>query len=177
VVSQAVDWMLKRHSPYPAFALERHWIIKALNSPAMMLFQSVGISIGDSMIDALANNKNLRDAIEDLDEVIAYSVARLRIEVAHLGGDKVLETAIKVLQSGAGDTSWPANEFPSVVATRYRMNGMILSMFSTLSQFGTAEDIALSELRIEMLFPADDLTRQMLIALQGAGPETKSGDV
>jgi hypothetical protein len=64
-----------------------------------------------------------------------------------------------------------------VVATRYRMNGMILSMFSTLSQFGTAEDIALSELRIEMLFPADDLTRQMLIALQGAGPETKSGDV
>ncbi|MBL4768072.1 MAG: helix-turn-helix domain-containing protein [Rhodobacteraceae bacterium] len=176
-VSQAVDWMLKRHAPYPAFALDRHWVVKEMNGPAMMLFQSVGISTGDSMIDALAHNQNLRDAIENLDEVIAYTIARLRTEVAHLGGDDVLEAAIEMLQSGAEDAPSPAGEFPSVVATRYRMNGMILSMFSTLSQFGTAEDIALSELRIEMLFPADDQTRKMLIALHDADPATKMGDI
>ena len=43
--------------------------------------------------------------------------------------------------------------------------GMSLSFFSTFSQFGTAEDIALSEIRIEMMFPADDATRDILMAM------------
>ena len=133
-----------------------------------MLFQRVGLSLGDSLIDALTNNLTLRAAIENLDEVIAYSVARLRTEAAHWGGDTVLEAAIETLQAGAGCALPTVTEFPSVVATRYRMNGMVLSLFSTLTQFGTAEDIALSELRIEMLFPADDLTRDMLNALHAA---------
>ena len=47
----------------------------------------------------------------------------------------------------------------------YKVGGMTLSMFSTFTQFGTAEDIALSELRIEMLFPADDATRAILSGL------------
>ncbi len=166
-VTQAVDWMLDRHAPYPAFALDRHWVIKNLNGPAAMLFQTVGIGIGDSLVDALASNTIFRAAIENLDEVITYAVTRLRTEIAHLGGDAVLEAGVETLQPGAGSLSW-ANEFPSVVPTRYRVNDMTLSLFSTLSQFGTAEDIALSELRIEMLFPADELTRQMLVALGGA---------
>lgn len=43
-----------------------------------------------------------------------------------------------------------------------------MSFFSTISQFGSAEDIALSELRIEMMFPADEATRLALEALAGA---------
>lgn len=170
-VSQAVDWMLERHAPYPAFALDRHWVIQNLNAPAMMLFQTVGIGVGDSLVKALAGNVTLRAAIENLDEVIAYTVARLRTEIAHLGGDAVLEAAAMLLHAGASDLP-PVTEFPSVVPTRYRVNDMTLSLFSTMSQFGTAEDIALSELRIELLFPADDLTRQMLDALAETNQES-----
>ena len=41
-----------------------------------------------------------------------------------------------------------------------------MSLFSTLAQFGTPEDIAVAELKIELMFPADDATRDALLAMQ-----------
>ena len=41
------------------------------------------------------------------------------------------------------------------------------SFLSTIAQFGTAEDIALADLKIELMFPADDATREMLMAMAG----------
>ncbi len=57
---------------------------------------------------------------------------------------------------------------PAVIPAVYVLGDMRLSLFSTISQFGSAEDIALSELRIELLFPADEETRAALEAM-GAG--------
>ena len=39
-----------------------------------------------------------------------------------------------------------------------RLDGNILSFFSTTMIFGTPVDITLSELAVETFFPADDLT-------------------
>jgi len=48
------------------------------------------------------------------------------------------------------------------------IGGQRLSMVSALAQFETAEDIAQSELRIEMIFPADEETPAFLL---GSGDE------
>ncbi|MCP5081470.1 MAG: hypothetical protein GY948_07215 [Alphaproteobacteria bacterium] len=56
---------------------------------------------------------------------------------------------------------------PAVIPARYRANGMVFSFFSTLAQFGTAEDIALAELKIEMMFPADEFTQSALLSMAG----------
>jgi len=53
----------------------------------------------------------------------------------------------------------------AVVPIQFKARDMILSLFSTIAQFGTAEDIALADLRIEMYFPADEETRKTLMAL------------
>jgi hypothetical protein len=50
---------------------------------------------------------------------------------------------------------------PAVIPARYRLGGHLFSVFTTIAQFGTAEDIALADMRIEMLFPADEATRGM----------------
>ena len=55
----------------------------------------------------------------------------------------------------------------AIVSTRYRLGETTLSFFSTLSQFSTAEDIALADWQIEHLFPADEATREMLMGLGG----------
>jgi hypothetical protein len=50
-----------------------------------------------------------------------------------------------------------------VMTTRYRgPGGVTLSFFSTVAQFGTAEDIVLAETKIEFLYPADEKTRGIL---------------
>ena len=56
---------------------------------------------------------------------------------------------------------------PLRVATRFG----VASFLSTLTVFGTPNDVTLSELALEMLFPADDQTAEIakaMVAEQGA---------
>ncbi len=165
-VLEAVDWMLERHSPYPAIALDRHWKLLKMNKVAVMLFSGFGIGINDSMLDILTQSMEVREAIENFDEVAHHTLARVRTESAHLGGDPVLDAAAARI-SELLDHKEPFSEgvLPPFVPTRYRTQGQSYSFFSTFSQFSTAEDVALSELKVEMLFPADEATRQLMLAL------------
>jgi transcriptional regulator with XRE-family HTH domain len=165
----AVDWTLARHAPYPAFAVDRHWILKAMNPPAVALFGAVGLRCDDSLITALAENARLRAALEDLHSVIAAAIARLRTEIGHLGGDAVLEAGIDRLERAHTP---PARDdralLPAFIPTRLRLGDRTLSLVSTLAQFGSVEDMALAELRIELMFPADAASRDVLVALSPA---------
>ncbi|MEM8876775.1 MAG: helix-turn-helix transcriptional regulator [Pseudomonadota bacterium] len=168
-VREAVDWLLARHAPYPAFAVDRYWVVQALNPAADLLMGTAGLKVGDSLMDALTDNDRLRSAIDNLDEVIRYGLQRLRTESAHLGGDTVLETAIdRLTRQVAHLPSSDAGLLPAFIPTRYRFGDMVLSFFSTITQFGTAEDVALSELKIEMMFPADIETRKAINAMSGS---------
>lgn len=169
-VRAAVDWLLQRHAPYPAMALDRHWRLVEVNAPARALLAAVGIKAGDSMLTALARNENLRAALENLEEVLQHAVARLGTESAHFGKDPVLDAAAEELSKGiAGKLQGETGILPALVPTRFRLGEQVLSLFSTFTQFGTAEDVALSELKIEMMFPADEAARQILTALAGEG--------
>nr|MDJ0909116.1 hypothetical protein [Woeseiaceae bacterium] len=57
-----------------------------------------------------------------------------------------------------------SGSLPAVITANYRTNGMTLKFFSTISQFGSAEDIALADLKIELMFPADAATKAALMA-------------
>ena len=49
-----------------------------------------------------------------------------------------------------------------MVPAIYRLGDQRLSLFSTLTQFGTPEDLMLDELKIEMFFPADQASAELL---------------
>lgn len=162
-VEAAVSWTLERHDPFPAMAVDRHWTIVKANRSFSMLLEGIGLGPGDSLLDAAVNSTALREAVVDWPDVARHMAVRLRTESAHLGGDAVLDRAAEALAREAG--SRPSGHDPAleaVVPTRYRAGDMVLSFFSTIAQFGTAEDIALADLKIELMFPADDQTRQIL---------------
>ncbi|MEM7445400.1 MAG: helix-turn-helix domain-containing protein [Pseudomonadota bacterium] len=165
-VRQAVDWMLERQDPFPAIAMDRHWTIVKLNRASTMLLAGMGVGIGDSMLMAVAANEQIKAALENYDEVLHHLICRVRTESAHLGGDPVLENALEKLRA-ARSNEVPETEgiMPAFIPARYRAGGAVFSFFSTFSQFGTAEDIALSELKIELMFPADEQTRSLLESL------------
>lgn len=162
-VKDAVAWMLERHAPFPAFVVDRHWVLQQMNRPAAMMLGVGGLSTGDSMIDALIGNPALRGAIVNLEEITAHAIARLRTESTHLGGDPVLDRAIVALTESMAGLPGIEGLFPAVIPTRYRVGEIELALFSTITQFGSAEDLALSELKIEMMFPADAPTREVLM--------------
>ena len=168
-IRSAIGWMLERHNPYPAIAIDRHWTIVDLNEAAKRLLGGMGLGVGRSAVQALIDTPALQAAIVNLSEVVEHLQHRLRTESAYYGGDDVLDAMEQNLNALADeDAREPGGILPAFVPTRYRLGETELSLLSTFAQFGTAEDIALGELRIEMMFPADEATRQTLLALSGS---------
>ncbi len=164
-VNAAMNWTLDRHDPYPAIALDRHWRVLRANISATAMLANLGISEGASLLDAFAEPGPLRESIENWAEISHHLIARLRTESAHAGGDPVLDAAIASLSASLdpNETEY-AGALPAVITANYRTNGMTLKFFSTISQFGSAEDIALADLKIELMFPADAATKAALMA-------------
>lgn len=170
-VRAAVDWTLLRHDPYPALALDRHWRLVKTNRSAQMLLAAVGLGVGDSLLAVMTDGEKMMALFENWREVAQHLLTRLRTESTHLGGDALLDQAAgQMTEMLGGDLRDSAGVLPAVVATRYRAGEGCLSFFSTIAQFGTAEDIALAELKIEMMFPADEATRLSLLELAAAAP-------
>jgi len=164
-VQQALRWTLDRHAPYPGIALGRHWQLTHLNTPAERLLGVLGVGVGDNMIEALVSNPLARAALVNFDEVVLHLISRLHVEIAYFGQDAELERLVSLLEgTGVPETKGQGIR-PALLPAIYRFGDLELSLFSTISQFGSAEDIALSELRIELMFPADETTRQALLAL------------
>jgi transcriptional regulator with XRE-family HTH domain len=162
-VRAAMDWTLERHAPYPALALDRHWHLVKLNGVSRALLEPMGLGVGDSLLDALVDGGPFAHALENRNEVARHLITRLRTESLHAGGDAVLDAAARHLGATLPvEAELPVGELPAVIPARYRVNGMTLSLFSTISQFGSTEDIALADLKIELMFPADDVTREAL---------------
>jgi hypothetical protein len=89
----------------------------------------------------------------------------LKTESAHLGGDALLDRAATRLSTMSAESSPDAHDaMPAIIPARFRFGDQVLSLFSTIAQFGSTEDIALADLKIELMFPADDSTRAALHA-------------
>lgn len=159
----AMDWTIQRHEPYPAVIMDRLWRIQALNRPAARLFQPLGLGEGASLLDAMAKGATI---IENWGEVGYHLMLRLRAESARAGGIRTLDGAAAALALDPVIAAWSPPEIaPVVLPTIYRAGGMRLSLFSTYAQFGTAEEVTLTDYKIEMMFPADNASRDALAAL------------
>jgi transcriptional regulator with XRE-family HTH domain len=165
-VRRAIERVIERHDPYPAFVIERHWKIVTANQMGFTVLGAFGLETGGSMLEAMLEPGRAAALIENWPEVAAHMIARLRTESAYLGGDPVLDKAAAALARDPALTRAHPADMPAVIPARYRLGGQVFSVFTTIAQFGTAEDIALADLRIELLFPADEATR---VALEGMG--------
>lgn len=164
-VRAAMQWMLKNHDPFPAIAFDKHWTLLATNQCAAMLLGAQNIAIGDSLLAAFAEASAFRNAIRNWPEVARHMVVRLRTESAHHGGDDILDRGADRIAASLDSADIDSTEpLPAVIPAIYVTEGRELSFFSTIAQFGSAEDIALADIRIELMFPADDATRDALIA-------------
>lgn len=165
-VHDAIRWTLERHLPYPAMVLDRHWQVVDQNTASQALLAGLGITGEISFLDEMVGDGALWAMIDNQGEVGRYLLTRLRTESAAVGGDPVLDAAIEQLAANSDLT--PVDEpLPPVVTADFRIGDVCLSLFSTIAQFGTAEDLALAELRIELFFPADEPTRDFLETLAG----------
>jgi len=161
-VRAAVDYMLINHAPLPAIAIDRHWDIIGANPPALELFAIGGVAGAGNVIDAMIAFAE-DDLLENWVEAAYLFLVRLRVEIAHYGGDHTLERYADQIArhprlKGAALDQIDLSQ--AVAPTIFNIGGERLSLFSTIAQFGTVQEVTASDIRIEMMFPADDATRR-----------------
>ena len=111
--------------------------------------------------------QGLWPSIENWEVVAARIIRRVHREVADNPADEMLKCFLEELLSYPNVPSrWRAIDLgdapPPFLTINYNWKNSTLRLFSALTTFGTAQDIALQELRIESFFPADEGTRILL---------------
>ncbi|WP_368343797.1 helix-turn-helix domain-containing protein [Pelagovum sp. HNIBRBA483] len=165
-VRAALERVMENHAPYPAVLMDRDWGILGMNGAAERLFGMAGIGMGGSGLALLDLPEGPAAWIENWPEVGHHLLTRLEVESRALGGRRVLDRAADRLRSDPAVAEFaPEGPLPPLIPTIYRAGEMRLSLFSTFMQLGGTEDITLSELRVELMFPADEASKAVLAAM------------
>lgn len=164
-VRKAVDWTLTQHDPFPAIVIDRHWKVVNTNASAKAMLTLLGVEPGASLLDVFLHDGGAASMIENWSEVGYFLLTRLRTESAALGGDEVLDAAIGQLATDERVTPPLERSLPPVIPSVFVIDELRISMFSTIAQFGSAEDLTLADHRIELFFPADEATREFFVSL------------
>ena len=167
---QALNVMLSHHDPWPAIVFGRDWIMRDANAAAIRMFGSIGAGIGTDLIELTTQLAPPNGAIANWSEMSAIISAFIKNEIAYLGGDANLQERVdrldKQRRALVQETSDDLDMGPvaPVVPIELQYGDLRLSLFTMLASFGTAQEVGLSDLRVELYFPSDEVTRQWLEA-------------
>lgn len=172
---QILSEMMARHAPWPSLLCDRHWNVLEASPVAGALLAGLqtGESTGETnLIRLLTSEAAASGVIVNLAEMIAEMQSRIQLEALEAADDPVLAGLVERLQAAA--LRHPLSHglprrSPIVPLTLASPSGA-LRFLSTIAHFGTSEDITIRDLRLELLFPADDATRIAVTALADSLP-------
>ncbi|MET4925980.1 helix-turn-helix transcriptional regulator [Streptomyces sp. PSRA5] len=172
-VRDAVSRVLRAHEPYPALVVDRRWNIVMANAPVDLFLADVDPALlvaPVNMVRLGLDPRGLASRIVNLADVRSSLRARLSRQVAR-AGDPVLGALYDEFFAEDGpQRSAPSRETEVATSMIFRFQGRELSLFSTITTFGTPQDITLDEISIESYYPADAASAALLRDLADATP-------
>lgn len=162
---EAVQRLLDAHDPYPGILIDRCWNILGTNAAASAL--TAGLP--EELLGPPANvyrlclhPNGLAGRTLNFAEWAGYLLHQLRRTVALTGdaGLAALEKEVRdypgVAAAAAGARRTPPESASLLIPFVLDVGGGgRLSMFTTLTTFGTPLDVTLAELAVELFYPAD----------------------
>ncbi|MES2530429.1 MAG: helix-turn-helix transcriptional regulator [Pseudomonadota bacterium] len=173
---QAVELVLKGHSPYPALAVDRHWNLVAANAVVPLLLEGASPALLQAPVNVLRlslHPDGLAPRIANLAQWRAHLLERLQQQIAATG-DATLQSLHDELAAypapaigvdPAAQSSIGGELAGVVVPFQLATPHGVLSFISTTTIFGTPVDVTLQELAVESFFPADARTAATLAQL------------
>jgi len=179
-VRGALEAILAQQEPYPAVVMDRAWNIRETNGAATLLFDllTAGHPAGPpgppNVLRMMLHPDGVRRYVTNWPEVAATLVRRIRREATGGSTDEHARQMLDEILAYPGMPGPPtaADESPQlpIIPVRFERDGRGFTYFSTVTTFGTAQDVTLEELRIELFHPADEATRRAAQALRDAAP-------
>ena len=169
---QAIDQVLQAHMPYPAFAIDRHWNVVLSNNALPQLYEDCApdlLAKPANAVRLVLHPRGLGPRIVNFNEWRAHVVAALRRQIEARSDPLIqaLLTEVIAYPPQIGGKAPAASEGAQRYATPLRIATPwgTVSFLSTTTIFGTPTDVTLSELALEMLFPADARTAAIVQAM------------
>ncbi|OZI43309.1 helix-turn-helix domain-containing protein [Bordetella genomosp. 4] len=171
-VQAALSRLLDAHHPYPGFALDRQWNVVQANRAGMALAELLPPFLREPSLNvyrASLHPEGLARFTVNFSDWSRHLLHNLRaaVESSHDTGLQRLEAevlsypnvqAVQASRSENKSTGIHALLVPCVLDLPMGR----LSLFTTLTTFGTPQDITLQELCIELFYPADAETEALL---------------
>lgn len=156
--------MMDRHAPNPALLVDRHWNVQKANASARVLLSALSGGSGElNIVRMLTRGEHIGEVIANLPEVLEEMASRLQLEALEAGDDPAFADLLAALeQAGAKLPAPETRGRRPIVPLVINAAGGQLSFLSAIAHFGTSEDVTIRDLRLELLFPADDYTRNQM---------------
>lgn len=180
-VRAALQRLLDAHQPYPGVVLDRHWNVVLANATALQLVQALPPELAApplNMMRASLHPQGFAAITANFAEWGGYLVDALQRAVADSGDAQLVALRqeveawpnVRALREAAAQRGGrlvdeaPTLLLPCVLDLPGPHSVMRLSLFTTLTSFGTPRDITLAELAVELFYPADAATEALLRA-------------
>lgn len=163
--------LLAAHDPFPGVVLDRAWNVVLANDAAGALVAALPPHVAGPPLNifrASLHPEGLAAITVNFEEWARYLLTELRRLVATTGDPALRDLEAEVsafpnvapLLARQGWLGW--DEDPLLIPCRLLLGDVELSLFTTLTTFGTPRDVTLDELVVELFFPADDVTEAVL---------------
>jgi transcriptional regulator with XRE-family HTH domain len=167
---RAVELLMAQLEPYPVLVVDRYWNTLRMNAGAkrfLAFFPGCDSVAPHNGVRLVFHPQGLRPFVENWESVAARIIQWVHREAAANPTDETMKCFLDELLSYPDvPNRWRMLDLsdspPPFLTINYRWKKCTLRLFSTLTTFGTALDIALQELHIESFFPADEATRVVL---------------
>jgi MmyB-like transcription regulator ligand binding domain len=168
-VRSTLQTMLQRHDPYPGLVIDRYWNVILTNSGAVGLTEGLPARVlgpPTNIFRVSLHPDGLGSRTVNFEDWSRYLLRQLHRSTM-LTGDPELERLIDEVSSypavaALGDWRAQSAEPEILVPFRIDLGGAVLSLYTTLTVFGTPQDVTLAELAVELFYPADEASEALL---------------
>lgn len=168
-VTRALERILLQHEPFPALVMDRYWNVFMRNASASRFFNAfIDLDARPeprNMLHLMFDPTGMRPFIVNWEETSKALIQRIHREaVGHTLDERARELLTSLLAypdvdpilrnigSSAREPTLP------MVPFSFQKDGQVLRYFSMITTVGTPQTITTQELRIELMFPADEAT-------------------
>ncbi len=166
-VSDALRLVLDGHLPFPALVLNRWWEMVDANAAIVPLLQGVAPALLEPPVNVLRltlHPDGLAPRIVNLGQWRAHLLSQLRRRIETTGDGRLRSLHSELIGYPGGDDVAAPSPHDVVLPMVLRVGDTELSMFTIAASVGTAGDVTVEELVVELFHPADDATAAALRA-------------
>lgn len=170
-VRRSLQGLLDAHEPFPAVVIDRRWTVQLTNEAAIRLADGIpdhARGVPSNIFHISLHPDGFARRTRNFAEWSGYLLRQLDRAVTRTRDPELITLAdeIATWPDIPARDEWshlsPADEPQLVVPWRLQSGQEELSMFTTMSTFGTPVDVTLSELTIELFFASDEATESAL---------------